>query len=32
MSRALSIGVGAGLWALLWYGVGAVIYWLLRGR
>jgi len=24
--------VGAALWALLWYGVGAVLYWLFGGR
>lgn len=31
--RWASIGiVSAGLWVALWYGVGALIYWLFGGR
>jgi len=24
----IALGVGAGLWALLFYGIGALLYWI----
>lgn len=31
-SHLLGIVAGAALWIVLWYGVGALLYWLFEGR
>jgi hypothetical protein len=30
--HSAAVVVGIGLWLALWYGVGALIYWLMGGR
>jgi hypothetical protein len=30
--HTLAVLLSAGLWVLLWYGIGALIYWLMGGR
>jgi hypothetical protein len=32
IARLLAALVASSLWVLCWYGIGALIYWLMRGR